>query len=171
MISPDIAHKPISQHYNQEYSSKHESLESKVGVPDFSKLLESSNAEKQKELSQLKQEQGGELHLGETKTDKEFREMLEKVTGKKQEKSKGTLDKDDYLNLLVTQLQNKDPTKPVEHKQMAAELAQFNTVEQLLAINKQLSDMNELQQKAQSDKLLNYIGKEVEIKGNALNLS
>ena len=171
MISQDIAHKPLSQHFNQEYLSKQENLESKVGVPDFSKLLEASNEEKQKELSALKQESGGELHLGETKTDKEFREMLEKVTGKKQEKSKGALDKDDYLNLLVTQLQNQDPTKPIEHQQMASELAQFNTVEQLLAINKQLTDMNTLQQKSQSDRLLNFIGKEVEIKGNNLKLN
>ena len=38
--------------------------------------------------------ENGELRVGETKNDKEFREMLERVSGKKQEALKNKLNKD-----------------------------------------------------------------------------
>ena len=85
-------------------------------LPDFGTLLsESSKLRKEEqELEAQSVGQGGELKIGENKTDKEFREMLEKVTGKKQDKLKNKLEKDDYLNLMVTQLKYQDPTKPIK---------------------------------------------------------
>jgi len=52
---------------------------------------------------------------------------------------KKTLDKDAFLKLLVTQLKNQDPLNPQNPDQMAAQLAQFSSVEQLTEINKALS--------------------------------
>ncbi len=46
-----------------------------------------------------------------------------------------TLGKDDFLKLLVTQLQNQDPLSPMDPEQFAAQLAQFSTVEQLTQLN------------------------------------
>jgi len=49
--------------------------------------------------------------------------------------AKKTLDKDAFLKLLVTQLKNQDPLNPQSPDQMAAQLAQFSTVEQLTEMN------------------------------------
>ncbi|MFN8964700.1 MAG: flagellar hook assembly protein FlgD [Gemmatimonas sp.] len=46
--------------------------------------------------------------------------------------------RDEFLKLLVSQLKNQDPLNPMDGKDMAAQLAQFSSVEQLLQINKSL---------------------------------
>lgn len=45
------------------------------------------------------------------------------------------LGKDDFLKLLVTQLRTQDPLSPMDGQQMAVQLAQFSSVEQLMVIN------------------------------------
>ncbi|HTR98266.1 MAG TPA: flagellar hook capping FlgD N-terminal domain-containing protein, partial [Bacteroidota bacterium] len=42
---------------------------------------------------------------------------------------------DDFLKMLVTQLQNQDPLNPMDATQFASQLAQFTSVEQLNNIN------------------------------------
>lgn len=49
-----------------------------------------------------------------------------------------TLGKDQFLQLLVAQLKNQDPTSPMDGTQFAAQLAQFSTVEQLVDVNTKL---------------------------------
>ncbi len=41
------------------------------------------------------------------------------------------LGKDEFLNLLVTQLKNQDPLDPMKNEEFLAQLAQFSTVESL----------------------------------------
>ena len=67
-------------------------------------------------------------------------------------KPQGALGKDDFLKLLVAQLRTQDPQSPMNPDQMAAQLAQFTSVEQLTNINKSL----EAQATAQSS-LLNEV--------------
>jgi flagellar basal-body rod modification protein FlgD len=43
----------------------------------------------------------------------------------------GTLGKDDFLKLLVTQLQNQDPMNPMDEKDFMGQMAQFSTLEQI----------------------------------------
>jgi len=45
------------------------------------------------------------------------------------------LDRDAYLQLLVTQLSNQDPLDPVDNSQMIAQLAQFSSLEQMQNLN------------------------------------
>ena len=52
--------------------------------------------------------------------------------------AQGALGKDDFLKLLVAQLKNQDPQSPANADQMAAQLAQFSSVEQLTNISKTL---------------------------------
>jgi flagellar basal-body rod modification protein FlgD len=48
---------------------------------------------------------------------------------------KKSLDKDAFMTLLVTQLKNQDPMNPSDSSQLAAQLAQFTSVEQLTQLN------------------------------------
>ena len=47
----------------------------------------------------------------------------------------------DFLTLFTTQLKNQDPLKPDDAAQMAAQLAQFNGLEQMMNVNKNLEQM------------------------------
>ncbi|WP_042199168.1 flagellar hook capping FlgD N-terminal domain-containing protein [Paenibacillus camerounensis] len=54
-----------------------------------------------------------------------------------------TLGKDQFLKILITQLQNQDPMQPMEDKEFIAQMAQFTSVEQLMNISTQLTAMNQ----------------------------
>jgi flagellar basal-body rod modification protein FlgD len=49
-----------------------------------------------------------------------------------------TLDKDAFTQLLVTQLQNQDPLSPQSNEELAAQLAQFSSLEQMELVNENL---------------------------------
>jgi len=54
--------------------------------------------------------------------------------------------RDEFLKMLVAQLKNQDPLNPMDGKDMAAQLAQFSTVEQLIDINKSMTAAQEAQE-------------------------
>jgi flagellar basal-body rod modification protein FlgD len=53
------------------------------------------------------------------------------------------LGKDQFLKILITQLQNQDPMQPMEDKEFIAQMAQFSSVEQLVNISSQLKTLNQ----------------------------
>ncbi len=57
------------------------------------------------------------------------------TTGTASTGPKHDLDKDAFLRLLVAQLKHQDPTSPLQPYELAAQLAQFSTVEQLSNLN------------------------------------
>ncbi len=56
------------------------------------------------------------------------------------------LDKDAFLKLLVTQMQNQDPLSPADSTQYVSQLAQFSSLEQMQNLNDNLVGMAALQQ-------------------------
>jgi flagellar basal-body rod modification protein FlgD len=52
-----------------------------------------------------------------------------------------TLDYNAFLSLLVAQLKNQDPTKPVDPGQFMAQLASFSNVEQAIKMNTKLDGL------------------------------
>ena len=85
------------------------------------------------------------------------------------------LDKDDFLNLLVTQLRYQDPMNPSDNQQMAAQMAQFSSLEQtqnmassLDKMTTSLKDMVATQQSSavsmSSSSAANLLGKTVRLR-------
>jgi flagellar basal-body rod modification protein FlgD len=87
------------------------------------------------------------------------------------------LGKDDFLSLLVTQLQNQDPLKPMDPTQFTAQLAQFSSLEQLYNINENIQMLKSIQGSFDRLSALSMIDKYVvsdsrtfQFKGEALEL-
>lgn len=55
----------------------------------------------------------------------------------------GKMGKDEFLKLLVAQMKNQDPLNPQDGQQMAAQLAQFSSVEQLQNANDTLTQIRD----------------------------
>lgn len=68
------------------------------------------------------------------------------------------LGKMDFLKLLVAQLQHQDPLKPLEDKEFIAQLAQFNSLEQMINLNQNFEKAQQFQMLTQASSL---IGKSV----------
>jgi flagellar basal-body rod modification protein FlgD len=68
------------------------------------------------------------------------------------------VDKQEFLMLLVAQLRNQDPTKPMEDREFISQLAQFNTLEQMQAMNQTLTTTSEMTVLGQ---LASFVGKHV----------
>lgn len=131
---------------------------------DFGTVLGASNYETGQER---KAKKNGDFSGA--KTDQELFEALNQSTDKKTY-PKSELDKDDFMKLFIAQLQNQDPLKPKEDYEMAAHLAQFNGLEQMLNVNKKLEELADLQKFGQSVGMIDYIGKEVNIEGGKAKL-
>ena len=56
----------------------------------------------------------------------------------------GKMGKDEFLKLLVAQMRHQDPMDPMDGQQMAAQLAQFSSVEQLVSANERLDEIRQL---------------------------
>jgi flagellar basal-body rod modification protein FlgD len=55
---------------------------------------------------------------------------------------RATLGKDDFLKLLVTQLQHQDPLNPMDDMQFMGQMAQFSTLEQITNLGTELERMS-----------------------------
>jgi flagellar basal-body rod modification protein FlgD len=55
--------------------------------------------------------------------------------------------RDEFLKMLVAQLKNQDPLNPMDGKDMAAQLAQFSSVEQLIKLNESVDAQKASQEK------------------------
>jgi len=80
------------------------------------------------------------------------------------------LGKNDFLNLLVAQLQHQDPLNPAESTEFTAQLAQFSSLEQLNNINDNLKNMELFQTSMTNSQAVSYIGKEITARGNSVLL-
>ena len=80
------------------------------------------------------------------------------------------LGKDDFLNMLIAQLQHQDPLNPADGTEFTAQLAQFSSLEQLSNINDSLQNMEQFQASLIDSQAVSYIGKEITAKGNSVLL-
>lgn len=71
-----------------------------------------------------------------------------------------TIDREDFLALLVAQLQNQDPLNPLESAEFSSQLAQFSSLEQLMQINDGIESLSGTSNGGQVDALA-LLGRDV----------
>ena len=79
--------------------------------------------------------------------------------------------KDDFLNLLITQLQNQDPLNPTDSTEFTAQLAQFSSLEQLGNVNENLTELKQFQASINNSQAVALIGKAITAAGNSIQLT
>ncbi|MFD1928699.1 flagellar hook assembly protein FlgD [Sporosarcina siberiensis] len=73
----------------------------------------------------------------------------------------GTLGKDDFMKLLITQLQNQDPTNPMKDNEFIAQMAQFSSLEQTMNLSKSFEKFAEAQGQSQLIQYNQFVGKNI----------
>ena len=79
--------------------------------------------------------------------------------------------KDDFLTLLVAQLQHQDPLNPSESTEFTAQLAQFSSLEQLQNIDQTLTGFEVYQSTLNNIQSSEFIGKTVTATGSMFGVS
>ena len=74
---------------------------------------------------------------------------------------KNALGQDQFLTLLVAQLQNQDPLNPTDPTEFTTQLAQYSQLEQLFNLNDAMNNLTDAQTSSQKIAALSLIGKEV----------
>jgi len=73
----------------------------------------------------------------------------------------GVMGKDDFMKLLIAQLQNQDPTNPMKDNEFIAQMAQFSALEQTMNLSKSFEKFAEAQGQSQLIQYNSFAGKEV----------
>ncbi|MCT8139825.1 flagellar hook assembly protein FlgD [Anaerobacillus sp. CMMVII] len=81
--------------------------------------------------------------------------QVERKTGQ------STLDQDAFLKILITQLANQDPSKPMEDKEFISQMANFSSLEQMTQMNKALTGFLDMQKDNHFLSHSQLIGKEI----------
>ena len=80
------------------------------------------------------------------------------------------LGKQDFLNLMMTQLANQDPLDPMDSEKMMQQMTSLGTVEQLQSVNAQLAKMAKVQEGIGRASAFAYIDKDVEVGTDTLKI-
>ncbi|MFW5870051.1 MAG: flagellar hook assembly protein FlgD [Candidatus Sumerlaeota bacterium] len=93
------------------------------------------------------------------------------------DKAPGSMGKDDFLKLLVTQLEYQDPLDPQDPAEYTSQLTQFSNLEQLMAMNESMSGVTDaivslqmLQAASNNTQATSLIGKDVLYEGGTLRV-
>lgn len=99
--------------------------------------------------------------------------MIQKAiagSGETSAQAEETLDKEDFLRLLTTQLRNQDPLNPLPNTEFVAQTAQFSSLEQLQNMNKTLERLAAQSGSSGPTAASALLGRVVTVNGSAVNL-
>lgn len=91
------------------------------------------------------------MAVNQVSSQKTIQQIIDQSSSKTTARNTGDLGKNDFLNLMVTQLRYQDPLNPTDDKEFIGQMAQFSSLEQMQNMNTSLSSV----------KAFNLIGKHV----------
>jgi flagellar basal-body rod modification protein FlgD len=87
------------------------------------------------------------------------------------ERDYSSIDKLDFMQLLVAQIQNQDPLSPMDNAQFTGQITQFTMLEEMQAQSAKLDENLLMAQSINNTSMLGLVGKSVTVEGNSLSLS
>ena len=78
---------------------------------------------------------------------------------------------DRFLKLLITQIQNQDPLKPMDNAQVTTQIAQINTVKGIEKLNTSVEGLSGQFTQMQALQGASLVGRDVVVPGNVLDIS
>ena len=82
-----------------------------------------------------------------------------------------TFGKEDFMKILLKQLNYQDPLNPMDSTQFTSQLTQFSSLEQLTNLNTTLENVLAFQQSIQNASITDLIGRTVRVEGDVTNLN
>lgn len=98
-------------------------------------------------------------------------ETISDTTSGRSTSQSDVIDKNEFLMLLVTQLQNQDPLNPMEYAEFTSQTAQFASLEQLQLINENLGYLQKYQSAIFDEHAVSFIGKNVKVSDNTVDIT
>ncbi|KON89085.1 flagellar hook capping protein [Sporosarcina globispora] len=87
--------------------------------------------------------------------------MLSNYQSQTRKTGSDILGKDDFLKILMTQLQNQDPMNPMQDKDFIAQMATFSSLEQMTNMNKTMEKFVQANEQNQLISYNQFVGKNV----------
>lgn len=89
----------------------------------------------------------------------------------KDKKADKSLGQDAFLELMITQLKNQDPTNPMQNGEFLSQMAQFGTVNGINQLQKSFASLATALQSSQALQASTMVGRQVEIESSKLKLA
>lgn len=107
--------------------------------------------------------------------DSHVEQMRQKIgteftSDKKAGHKRNEMGKDDFVKLMSAQLKYQDPINPLKNEEMAAQLAQFSALEQMMNVNQNLEKMAAAQKPQDNVLAASLIGKKIQTDSSRLSL-
>ncbi|MBL7048075.1 MAG: hypothetical protein ISR96_00910 [Nitrospira sp.] len=96
---------------------------------------------------------------------------LDSLSSVTQQAAGKSLGREDFMNLLLKQLNSQDPMKPMDSTEFTAQLSQFSSLEELGNINATLDKVLSSQRDTQNAAASDLIGKNVQVEGSSTYLN
>ena len=88
-------------------------------------------------------------------------QRIQAVNSKNNRTPTSNLGKDDFLQLLTTQLKNQDPMNPMEDMDFIGQMAEFSSLEQMLNLNTSVEKINTAITNNQTTQAMMFLGTNV----------
>lgn len=86
------------------------------------------------------------------------------------DRNTGEISKLDFMSLLVAQIQNQDPTSPMDNAEFTSQITEFTMLDELTAMNEKMDESIMVGQSVNNTAMLALVGKNVTVAGDTVNM-
>ncbi len=97
--------------------------------------------------------------------------ILDRNVAGQTDDGRDVIDKNEFMLLLVTQLQNQDPLNPMENAEFISQTAQFASLGELQNLNTSVETLHSYQAALFNENVVSFIGKDVKAMDNEINMN